>query len=646
MINNNKIIEYMSDIKNYKNRLTLLAKKLQKTVLTAKISSLDIAETLFVFMEKTQKEFLDLQEELVKHLINENIRKLSFSVQSRAQVVVDILVRNLFERTADVGFLATDDDIIDFLNNHENSKEDIQFIKKRLYEYVLKYSVYDEIILLRPDGEVVLTLDETSKIKKSEDKIIHETMYTKDAFCELFRYSDLQPQKEKSLIYTAKINDSNKTIGILCLCFKIENEMKMIFDKLNLFDMDFALLSHDGRVLSSNKKTKKTTQSLSHYEDNMHANNTNLSYIAESEGYQGYIGQNWYGFASVEYKKSFDYAKKNENLNINFIDFEKTNLISKELKNVRFRAEEIIDDLSDVVINGEIIASKKKAYSLNPILDSIREVSENIHEIIKKSIDYTYSIVIQASLNNAAFRASLCVEIMDRNLYERANDCRWWALNTTFRKMLNDPNEFDFKKITNILKYINSLYTVYTNIFLYDKDRKIIAVSNSTQDFLVGKKVNNQAFTKSLANVDSQLYYVSEFENTELYNNKPTYIYCGSITSLKEGKNIGGIGIVFDSEPQFKAIMDEIIDEEIQIAIFCKENGEIISTSSVSEFKIGDKFEYIINLKINNHTNHTEIINIQDKKYLMGVAKSAHYREYKNNDGYANSVYCIVLSKI
>jgi len=42
-------------------------------------------------------------------------------MEAKAQVAVDIVIRNLFERTADIGFLATDDDIREF----------IRFVKSR-----------------------------------------------------------------------------------------------------------------------------------------------------------------------------------------------------------------------------------------------------------------------------------------------------------------------------------------------------------------------------------------------------------------------------------------------------------------------------------------------------------------------------------
>jgi len=53
--------------------------------------------------------------ELIEALANESLKKVTASTGMRARVVVDILIRNLFERTADIGFLATDRDLRLFL---------------------------------------------------------------------------------------------------------------------------------------------------------------------------------------------------------------------------------------------------------------------------------------------------------------------------------------------------------------------------------------------------------------------------------------------------------------------------------------------------------------------------------------------------
>jgi hypothetical protein len=139
---------------------------------------------------------------------------------------------------------------------------------------------------------------------------------------------------------------------------------------------------------------------------------------------------------------------------------------------------------------------------------------------------------------------------MDRNLYERANDCRWWALTSYFKEALDDYNSLVEKKdeITNILSYINGLYTVYTNILIFDKNGKVIAVSNKNSEYLVGKILTQEWVEKCLMLRDTSKYNVSKFEKTTLYDNQSTYIYCSAIRSLKDEKIVtGGIALVFDS---------------------------------------------------------------------------------------------------
>lgn len=604
---------------------------------------MDAAETLFAFMENTQIEFTTLQDDLIKNLIEENLNKLSNSVASRAQVIIDVLIRNLFERTADVGFLATDDDIIKFLQEPSASFESKEFIKARLREYILKYSVYDDIIILDVKGEVVINFDDSNKLQHTFDPIFEQTLQGDFEFCELFRYSDLQAQKQRSLIYTAKITSDKTPLGVLCLCFHIEDEMRMIFERLKSSTMQFALLNSDGSVLSTNDKTNFSKLHVSNFSQNILYTNDALSCIASSKGYQGYKGQDWYGFAKADYKTSF--KSFDENFPITIAELEKTDVISKKLKEIKLKSEDIIDDLSDVVINGEIIASKRRSYSLNPILDNIRKVSEEINQNIKESIQSVYITVSQAYLNNLHFKASLCLDIMDRNLYERANDCRWWALNTTFRILLNEQNQTDMSKITSILQYINSLYTVYTNLFIYDTSCTIIALSNKSKSDLIGTKVSGEIYAKTLANTNSQAYFVSNFLPTPLYDHQKTYIYNASICNF-DHKNIGGIGIVFDSTPQLEAILDDVLDFPNQTALFCEEDRGIIATSNKSIFKIGDIFEPIKEYAKTKEYNTSKIFQIDDKSYFIGIAKSLGYREYKRKDNYTNNIYCAILAQI
>ena len=170
-------------------------------------------------MLSTKEKFSELQGRLIQNLMKEHLLTRLADDHNKSQVAIDILIRNLFERTADVGFLATDDDIRAFLLHTDRQVEDIENIRHRLAEYVKKYSVYDEIVLLDTQGRVKANLDIDSSIEFSEDPLISKTLASTDDYTETFRYSDLQPHKRNSLIYSCVIKESNekdaKALGVL-----------------------------------------------------------------------------------------------------------------------------------------------------------------------------------------------------------------------------------------------------------------------------------------------------------------------------------------------------------------------------------------------------------------------------------------------
>src|SRR5690606_36123856 len=96
-----------------------------------------------------------------------------------------------------------------------------------------------------------------------------------------------------------------------------------------------------------------------------------------------------------------------------------------------------------------------------------------------QSISDLYETALSSSLSDAELVSHLLVDLLDRNLYERSNDCCWWALTPELRQALaaRECGPDTAAEITGILQYINSLYTVYTRIFVYDRNGRIIAGS-------------------------------------------------------------------------------------------------------------------------------------------------------------------------
>ncbi len=153
------IIKYIEDVDKYKDELGTLNSSWDILSLLGQLGDINID------IGKTKENFLNLTSTLLNHLAIQQIKKVTQEMNFKSQVAIDILIRNLFERRADIGFLATDDDIRLFLENFVSIYDDNslllkQKIQKRFKEYVSKYSVYFDIVLFNTYGRVVVRLNE------------------------------------------------------------------------------------------------------------------------------------------------------------------------------------------------------------------------------------------------------------------------------------------------------------------------------------------------------------------------------------------------------------------------------------------------------------------------------------------------------
>lgn len=651
-------------IYNYNDRFDDLNHWWGKISLIGKINSHNVSDSILEEMLSTKEKFSELQGRLIQNLMKEHLLKRLADDHNKSQVAIDILIRNLFERTADVGFLATDDDIRAFLLHTDRQVEDIENIRHRLAEYVKKYSVYDEIVLLDTQGRVKANLDIDSSIEFSEDPLISKTLASTDDYTETFRYSDLQPHKRNSLIYSCVIKESNekdaKALGVLCLCFKFDDEMQSIFSNLQSerAASSIMILSESREVMATSHSQKfKVGEKIPNSGSPDLITIKNKSYISttsETKGYQGFKGLSWQGVAMTPLNDAFKHSKETGKPQTDSCQLLNSQLFSDDLKQIFKTSMLINDDLSLVVLNGIIAAARNNAVEFMPVLSEIKSTGESIALIFSDSIDNLQSTVISARLGDVRFCASLAVDIMDRNLYERANDCRWWALTTVFRQYLQLPTVGPDaqQEISNILGYINDLYTVYTNLYVYDKNGIIVAVSNKDHASVIGDKVDTQSGAiDALSCTDSQKYSVSKFVPSAQYDNKHTYIYNASITSLEQNNVVGGMGIVFDSGPQFTEMLDDSLPKDESghtvtgcFGMFCQRDGMIISATEGSPQQVGDVIEIddtLLGLK--NGEKDSRITNYHGKKYAIGIAASKGYREYKTTGDYQNDVVAFIM---
>lgn len=625
-------------------------------------------------MSETRQAFGKVTTDVLDSLAQETLNKTISAITAKAQVAVDIVVRNLFERTADIGFLSTDDNLSNFLDKHiagSVDETDYLLLRERFSEYVQKYSVYFNVILLDAGGNILVQLNDTNPTRQSHDPLIEEALHSDAPYLEVFRHSDLSPGRDASLIYARKVchDNSDTALGVLCLCFKFEDEMDGIFKDLIRQDEWCVglLLDEQNRVVASSDHYQIPLGApLEHAlgQDwilTRFAGRLYLAVTRETKGYQGYMGPGWRGHVMIPLEHAFEDNVASIIAGIDPILLKKVMrsplLFSPTLLGIPKQAATIQSKLNQSVWNGNIWQKRDASHNAQQnnfskmLLWEISNTGFKTQSVVEKTVADLYQTVVAVMLENSRFFASLAVDIMDRNLYERANDCRWWALTATFQRLLSQPElgMQEMHAITKVLAYINQAYTVYSNLVVFDRHGRIVAVSNPTYERLTGETITADWAKAALQLRRSQDYVVSDFEPTPLYDNQPTYIYAAAIRHQEQ--TVGGIGIVFDSAPQFSAMLSDALprsaDNEViqgSFTLYVDEKLRVISSTS-QDFAVGSHFTVHPGLcKLAPGSTGFDIALYHDNYYAVGARASSGYREYKGaGDNYKHHVTALIF---
>ncbi|CAI3234376.1 cache domain-containing protein [uncultured Desulfovibrio sp.] len=663
------LLPLMPEIRRCQDVFAQLERKWTWIALTGKINCNAIAATLFDFIFKTRDTFAALRQNLSAMLAEKSLDRAIREMAPVAQVAIDIIKRNLYERTADVSFLATDADIVHFLCH---PRPDAAAMRERLAAYRANYTVYQDILILDPNGNVRVQLDTRRPVRRSCDPLIAQALASHE-YVEAFGQTDLVLDGRAALVYAHAIRAEGESapLGVLCLVFDMDGEVADLFAGLSRFadDMVILLLDDQGTAFAGSDKAlaplgrRYRPSPQDGYAVTRFGNETGLAVTRSSAGYQGYTGQHWQAHVLRGAYSAFARRRAETGLDTALVRREAE--FSSQLISIEEQAGDVLGDLTLAAQNGQIMAARQSsnakeeergaAQALPPILDAVRQMGGQMEREFHYFTDGLLNTVTASRLRDAAFLASITVEIMDRNLYERANDCRWWALTRDFRAALAKPalDPQDLRQLEGILAYINSYYTVYANLFLYNAQGNILACSQEAERFRYGSQVAEDYARRTLSLDHPEDYAVSAFRPTDLYHPagepQPTYIYSAPVFPLQGGRPVGGIGIVFDALPQFGGMLQETLPKDAQgvvrkgaAGLFVDAGGTVIA-SSLPDLPPGATYRLHKEwLTLDEGESRSYLESQAGVLYAMGCARSRGYREYKRDNRYRNDMYCVM----
>ncbi|HWF93324.1 MAG TPA: chemotaxis protein CheW [Xanthobacteraceae bacterium] len=627
-------------------------------------------------MSEPRRAFGELAVSLVNQLGREALKKSLQEMGSKAQVAVNILVRNLFERTADIGFLASDENIRAFLRDPQDGTDRatvLAALRNRFGAYIRKYSVYFDIVVLDRDGNILARFDDAAPNAASADPLIRAAIETTAGYVETFRESDLIADRKRSLIYSFRVTDrGGAVLGVLCLCFRFDHEAELIFS--NLIGSDdwtvVTILDQDGIVIASSDPfhvpvgAKLSPVLDAEYRIVRFGPAEYLATSRAAQPYQGYGGPGWYGHVMVPIQHVFngDASHMLDSIEPGVLDgiIHTSKLFTDEIRTIPSKAEHIQRELNRSVWSGNVARGASSeagtATFSKVLLKEISGVGAKTKDVFEGAIADLHETVVASLLHDNQCHAALAIDIMDRNLYERANDCRWWALTSAFSDLLSRAQlaDQDVEAIDAILRTINTLYTVYSNLIIFDRGGKIVAAANSTgRDPAIGT-LAEEWVARILSLKNEQDYAVSSFVPGPLHPDGPTYIYGAAIRAPQQGQVVGGIAVVFDSGPQFAAMLTDALPrdgagaiKQGAFALFVEPDGRIIACSD-DHFRPGDTLAIDATfLRVAPVAGHSGVAVLDGTYYAVGAKASTGYREYKSaSDLYRNDVIALVLAPL
>lgn len=656
----NGLIRHMHGIDEYREVLGRLQSGWDTLALLGELSH-GAAE-----MADTREAFERLTGDLLSQLGVETLKKSLSGLRTKAQNSIDILVRNLFERTADIGFLAADTDIRDFLESGADDSARAT-LEARFREYVAKYSVYSDIVLMTPDGRICARLD-SHAAQQTQHPLLREALTSAGAYVEFFGEADFLPAG-RHLVYAWRVaGRGGRPVGALALVFRLRDEFDGVFRHL-LSDGDWTILASvgaDNRVIASSCAVQMP-EGLSLPANVARANGEiariggrqYLAVACRSAGYQGYLGPGWTGLALVPIEHAFDEdAGAGVTIEAQALEdiLRESALFPDSLRAVPRQAAQIQRNLSRSVWNGSVRlagAAESDADFSKALLRETSNAGAKTQAIFDQAIANLQQTVIAALLQNVQARAAFAIDVMDRNLYERANDCRWWALDATFRRALAGSPRDEAKACASVLATINGLYTVYTNLILFDAEGVIVAVSQPSEAHRVGEKLAADWVARTLSSRTTQDYAVSSFEPSALYGDRATYVYAAAVQHPTAQRRVGGIAIVFDAEPQFAAMLDDALPRDAQgerihgsVALFLDRDGRVIASTDAA-WPVGSIASLGFDIaRLRNGEGASAIIARDGKRWAIGAVMSAGYREYKRTDGYACDIVSVCAAPL
>lgn len=205
-----------------------------------------------------------------------------------------------------------------------------------------------------------------------------------------------------------------------------------------------------------------------------------------------------------------------------------------------------------------VVANEVKAVS-----QRIQEISSTLSTDLSRSIveltDIGRRMAEQVRGQRLADQALNMIEIIDRNLYERSCDVRWWATDSAVVDCLEAPSADSARHASQRLGVILQSYTVYLDLWIVNADGRVVASGRPGKyPSATGADVSREEWFRAAMDTRSgDEFTVADVATVSALNHGQAAIYSAAVRTggNTNGRPLGVLGIFFDWRPQAAAVV-------------------------------------------------------------------------------------------
>lgn len=349
--------------------------------------------------------------------------------------------------------------------------------------------------------------------------------------------------------------------------------------------------------------------------------------------------------------------EKKENFTLERV-VELADTLAKKVENAINEIETFNSQTHMIAINARIEASKAgqvgKAFAvvaeqMNELSTKIGNVNKKMKRESKDAITELGDIIkIQATNVRGTRLSDLAltnIDLIDRNLYERTADVRWWATDINVVDAVTTQSKEEYTTVSNRFNAILNAYTVYYDLILCDTDGNVVANGMPLKYKSVGTNHKSAKWFKSALDTSSgKKFGFQSVHKCPLVNDQLSLVYSCTVreNGNPNGKIMGILGTVFNWESLAQKIMYNIAlndSEKLNSRVCIVDNAGLVLADSDGKI-LEDTIEFLGRNELFDNKKGYSMTEYGGVKCCIAHASSPGY------EGYSTGWHSLIIQKL